>query len=315
MTRKLALIAAVALSACGSSSSNNGPTQTPFPRPAGTVALNISVDDRLNQDYLAGQLRWKGGHSVDPVTRILTKDDLWSGKLPGDTTPFLAFPALADDGPWTAGGHEPAGSVAGDHIWGYTAFVAVPAADLNFEYGMIDVTSADLVAGTGDRWIWTKPGGGNGTYTVLASSLTTGADDLDLLGLEIPAYTGTVDIKVVLDLSLLADRGSAWTTSSVKFKTSADGWSEHPVTCAANICTFQLSNFAGAAFHTGLANAGTTPEFVWVLGADEYKIAGAAQHGGVTASYKKPPSTTFVAATLTDVAGGLGGTNTAFAIP
>jgi hypothetical protein len=71
--------------------------------------------------------------SLDPASRIATRDEGWGGP----------YPRLYDDGPWTAGGHEPAGAVAGDHRWGVTVFIKPPATGIaQYEYGLVDRTGA-----------------------------------------------------------------------------------------------------------------------------------------------------------------------------
>jgi hypothetical protein len=339
MIKKLAMLAAVALgltlTACGSSST---PKRAPFPRPANTVAVNFSADDRDNKSYMAGQLRWKGGLWVDPTTRLMSYDSSWSGKIggatPTDTTPYLGWPLLYDDGPWTDGGHEPEGAVAGDHIWGTTAFVPLPPTGgscepvvgspqndcVTFEYGLIDNTFADLVNGGGDAWVWhaTPPATGNGRVSVFHTDSVTGSSDHDAAGLVFAKFTGTYDVKVVLDTNVL-DTCQVWDmTKPLQFKGTSTSWADMIPTCASGVCTFVLStSLAGP--HFGLVKSGATTEFVWdwkgaATPKNEYKCSGNAAHAGVTAFYKLATATTWTAATITDVPG-FGGTNTAFVIP
>lgn len=117
----LAVAASLTLAACGSSSSD--PVDLGFPQPAGTVAINFSVDDSVNGVFAAGELQWKGSMIYDAATRKITEDATWGGP----------FAPLYDDGPWnvtnaTTGlpGHEPATAVAGDKKWGVTVFMAPP---------------------------------------------------------------------------------------------------------------------------------------------------------------------------------------------
>jgi hypothetical protein len=314
---------ALTMSACGSSSTTTTP-RTPFPRPAGFVAVNFSADDRANKVYADGQLKWKGGLSVDPTTRVMTADSTWGGKLPGSTVGMSAWPFLYDDGPWTEGGHEPVGAVAGDHIWGITTFVApsaVGGAAKSFEYGLIDVTFAAAGA-TDGNWVWTGHTG-NGTVAVPAGALTDGS--ADVTG---PAHTfakyGDIDVKVVLNKNTM-DTTATWDASVVKFKGSVTSWGEKTVTCtAAGLCEFVLSNFAGPAQHSGLAVSGDKPEWVWVLGVPvapatsgkEYKDANGAILTGVTAFFKRPTDTTWQTATIAQVtATGLSKGNTYITIP
>ena len=99
-----AALAAASLAACGSSSSSSSPPPPPagFTKPAGTVAVNFSVDDTANKVFTAGTLEWKGSFVYDTTTRKITYDATWGG----------GFPPLYDDGPWSAGGHEPAGATS-----------------------------------------------------------------------------------------------------------------------------------------------------------------------------------------------------------
>src|SRR5574342_689937 len=58
------------------------PTAVPvggFIQPPGTVAVNFTVDDPVNQVYQAGDLQWKGAMTYDPATRMITPDSTWGG--------------------------------------------------------------------------------------------------------------------------------------------------------------------------------------------------------------------------------------------
>ena len=322
MMKKMAVLAVgAALAACGSSSSSSG--GTPFPQPAGTVAVNFRVDDRANKVYTAGQLRWKGSLLVDPTTRIMTKDSSWTGLLPGSTVGMAGWPVLYDDGPYTQGGHEPADAVAGDHIWGITAFVAPNAAGgapIDFEYGLIDVAFAAPGA-TDGNWVWTGHTG-NGTFSVPAGSTAA----IDAPGHTFLKY-GDVDVKLSLNLNQL-DSSVTWDTSKITVKGTITSWNEKTVTCVSNVCDFVLSSIAGPAQHTGLATSGDKPEFIWVLGTPvapatsgkEYKDAsGIAITAGVTAFTKKPTDTAWVPATIGNItappACGLSCGNTYITVP
>jgi hypothetical protein len=157
----IATLGLAAVVGCGSdtTTTNNG-----FPQPAGTVAVNFSVNDSQNKLYAAGDLQWKGAFKLaDPATRIITADGSWGGP----------YPVLFDDGPWTAGGHEPDGAVAGDGIWGVTVFVAPPATGTDkYGYGLQDATScsaSSLAASTcaANGWSWL---GSNGEFAVAAGA-------------------------------------------------------------------------------------------------------------------------------------------------
>jgi uncharacterized protein YuzE len=143
-----------------------------FLSPADHVAVNFTIDDTANRSYLgADGLAWKGSFSFDPATRILTRDTAWGGP----------FPMLHDDGPWSSGGHEPLGSVAGDNIWGVTVWVPT-AATQSFEYGAI----RGSVNGSDGPWIWI---GLNETFTVTSGNTTP----IDAPGLVVPMSDYTAD--------------------------------------------------------------------------------------------------------------------------
>src|SRR6266568_4216791 len=195
----MAMVAAMA--ACGSDS---GTTTTPdappvapdakpgFPQPAGTVAVNFSVDDTANKAFAATQsdgasdLWWKGAIAYDPATRKVTYDSTaWSG-----TATANMWARLYDDGPWTTGGHEPMGAVAGDHKWGITVFATPPATAMQaYDYGLTD---GSYEKSYGNGWMW--PSGPNGTFTVHAGDTAA----ITAPGLTIPAF-GTTDMQIVID--------------------------------------------------------------------------------------------------------------------
>jgi hypothetical protein len=247
---------AVAASACGSSSDST-PTPPPgFTQPAGTVAVSFSVDDTANKVFTAGQLQWKGSMIYDSTTRKVTKDSTWGGP----------WATLYDDGPWTAGGHEGPGSVAGDNKWGVTVFVTPPAtATDTYEYGLINTL---YEKNFGNGWIWT---GSNGTFTVAAGSTApTTAPGTSL------AAFGTTDLQIVMNIANLA--AGTWDTSTgVKVKGSAWAWSEQPMaTTGTGVYTFTLSGVVGAGKPlslSGLLKTGDKPEFIFVFNGKEYKDA------------------------------------------
>lgn len=283
-----AVLFAATMSACGSSSSDSPPPAAPppaaFPKPAGTVAVNFSVDDSINKVFRAGELQWKGAMVYDSTTRkIGAPDSSWGGP----------FATLYDDGPWSAGGHEPAGATAGDHKWGITVFVTPPATGTNsYAYGLIDHAF-------GDGWIW--PGPGNGGFDVAAGATA----DITALGTTLAAF-GTTDLRIVIDTHNL-DPGGTWDTGKVAIKGSAFAWylttlldngALGDVTAADGKYTFVLSNYVGAGkllYHTGLAHSGDDAQFIFTFGATdkEYKVGGAASAVGVTADYKPALATTW----------------------
>lgn len=242
---------------------------------AGFIRLNFSIDDSANQTYTSTDgLAWKGSMTYDSASNIVVRNPGWTGP----------FPLLYDDGPWSGGGHEPAGSTAGDNIWGCSPEFAVPSEDAAFEYGAI----RGSVDGSDGQWIWQ---GGNGTFTVNAGQTT----DVDVPGLTIAAF-GTIDMRLEIDTSTLAPEFSTFDPANgINVKGSAWAWEE--IGCvddgtagdqvaADGIYTFVFSENIGR--HAGLLNSGDEPQFVFVLGGVEYKVGGAASPAGVTASTMAP---------------------------
>jgi hypothetical protein len=198
LTLVLFALGTCALVACGGDNPSN-PTPdsgTPdggtdggtFTQPAGTVPVNFTVDDSKNKVYKLGDLEWKGAMKFDPTTRLVTKDSNWSGP----------YAKLYDDGPWSAGGHEPAGAVAGDNKWGVTIFATPPATGTDsYEYGLNDTTacapSSTCVNGNGWSWL-----GANGSFSVAAGATAA----ITAAGRSFPAF-GTYDVKVTAKKSAL----------------------------------------------------------------------------------------------------------------
>ena len=243
---------------------------------ASGVSVNFSVDDSINQVYTQGDLVWKGSFIWDSTTNSAVYDGAWSGP----------YAALYDDGPVTAGGHEPPGAVAGDHKWGVQIKIVPPATGMQaYDYGLDD-TYYDTY---GNGWVWL---GSNGQFIVQSTS--TGS--ITAQGQTFTAF-GTHDLRLTLDLTALAsheipDAGSsAYDTSVVKLKSSAWGWSLTQATVADNKAVVLLSSIVGTGHtfkHTGLLNSGDKPEWVWTLGAadDEYRDQGIPAKQGVTVEYK-----------------------------
>jgi len=265
---------AVALSACGSSSSSSPPAG--FTQPAGTVAVNFSVDDTANKVFTAGQLQWKGSMLYDTTHRTVTSDSTWGGP----------WATLYDDGPWTAGGHEPEGAVAGDHIWGVTVFATPPATgSTTYSYGCND---ALYQTDYGNGWIWI---GSNGNFVVAAGATAP----VTAAGLTLPKF-GTTDMKLSIDTSQLI--AGTWDTTKVTVKSSAWAWGEVtvPKPASGTVYTLDMSTIVPPAcssatppcfVHTGLLSSGAKPEWVWVFNGVEYKDpSGSAATGGVTAATK-----------------------------
>lgn len=283
----MAVALAAGLAACGSSSDDPAPVAG-FPQPAGTVPVNFTVDDSLNDQWQANQLEWKGEVNYSETTRIATRDATWLG---------ANWAKLYDDGPWNAvnattgqPGHEPAGSVAGDHKWGITVFVTPPATGtLAFSYGLRDATNADRANG---GWVWVGP---NGTFSVLAGATAP----VTAPGIAFAAK-GNVDLQLALDTaSLLAGFTYTAGVTPIKVKGSAWGWTEITLlddgtkgdaTAADGIFTLELSKNINTAAppYPGLLQSGDKAEFVWVIDGVEYKdpANGNAAQAGVAGATK-----------------------------
>lgn len=268
--------------ATGNADATVTPT-TGFVRPEGHIAVNFTIDDTANRVYTqADGLAWKGSFGYDPVTRIAVKNG-WTGP----------FAVLWDDGAWNAGGHEPAGAVAGDNKWGIAMFVLPDAAaEIAFEYGAI----RGSVEGSDGSWIWN--GNGNGTFTVPAAATA----DIDAVGMTLPAF-GTTDVRFTLDTSTLAVGFEAIDVANgVRVKSSAWGWTvplmvddgtQGDETAADGVFTFVMSENIGNGKPlgrlTGLLKSGDEGQFVFVFGAEgglEYKVNAAPSTQGVEVSIR-----------------------------
>jgi hypothetical protein len=231
-------------------------------------------------------LQWKGAMIYDPATNKISADATWGGP----------FAALYDDGPWTAGGHEPAGSTAGDHIFGVTVFVVPPTTGTDtYSYGLNDGSikaSSTVVDPNG--WIWPSPP--NGSFSVAAGATAPVKAD----GLTLKKF-GTIDLQVVIDSAALS--AGAWDTSKVSIKSSAWGWSGLLLAAASGKYTYAQSAFTGtgnAIIHAGLLNSGDKPEFVVVFNGKEYKDgSGNCLLGGVTAGTKASGASSYTSAAVT----------------
>jgi hypothetical protein len=274
------------------SSSDGSDTETDtggFPQPSGTVAVSFVVDDSANAVYGDGDLAWKASMKYDATTRKITRDPTWAGP----------FAPLFDDGPWTAGGHEPIGATAHDHVWGVTVFATPPASGSDaYEYGLEDDVYQTKC---GNGWIWS---GANGTFTVAAGATAP----ITATGTTFAKF-GTTDLQIVLDTaavtgtwdkSKISLKGSAWVWSEVELK---DDGTKGDVTAGDGKFTFDFSYYVpslGTQFpHTGLAKSGDKPSFVFVLGTKEYKDAsGNSLSTGVSAGTKAAGASSFTAATI-----------------
>jgi hypothetical protein len=246
----------------------------------GTAAVNFSVDDRINRVYQQGDLQWKGSFAMASdyaTSRKVVPDPTWAGP----------FPVLYDDGPWPQGGHEPIGSLAGDHVWGLTLFVTTPATGSDaYSYGLVDVSSP-----YNGVWLWQ---GASGTFSV--ASTQDLMQPIIAQGMSFPAF-GTTDVRITLDTASLAS--GTWDTTTVGVKSSVTSWNILTLTNdGAGKYTFTLSSVVGTGKpypHNGLAASGDALQFVFVLGGVEYKTDGNASTLGVTAYTKASGGGSFTA--------------------
>jgi hypothetical protein len=302
-------VLAVALAACGSSS--DAPPPAGFTQPAGTVAVNFTVDDTANKVWKSGELEWKGSMKYDSTTRTVTLLPAW---LPGP------WAKLYDDGPWTTGGHEPEGSTAGDNKLGVTVFITPPATGTaTYEYGLRDATNPDVANG---GWVWS---GANGKFDIVAGAPIT--TPVTAQGLSFPAK-GSTDLQLTIDTKNLG--AGTWDKTRVAVKGSAWGWSEivlvddgtkGDATAGDGIYTMVLSQQINLTKppYPGLTKSGDKPEFIFTFGpaSKEYKDgSGIAYATGVTAGTKAATATTFTSATISLTGGtGLGSGNTYITVP
>jgi hypothetical protein len=291
-----AALATLALAGCSSTTTEDSGT------PETTVSVYFTIDDTANKVFTANDggasdLEWKGAFKYAKATGKITADSTWGGP----------FPALYDDGPVSAGGHEPEGNTAGDHKWGIAVKVEPPATGTaNYEYGAQDATT--------QGWLWR---GTNGKFSVAAGATSA----ITATGLTLLAF-GTNDLKLVIDTGALVarpnlpDGGTAtWDLSTIKVKGSAWGWKEATAyddgthgddTSGDSKYTFILSNAIGAgnlAPHSGLLASGDSAEFVWVFSGNEYKDANGQSSVGVTA-FLKASGGSFASAAITEASNG-----------
>jgi hypothetical protein len=263
------------------------------PRPPGAIAVNFTVDDTANQVYTEGNLEWKGSMKYNSATRVITKDAPWSGP----------YPVLFDDGPWTNGGHEPEGSVAGDHVWGVTVYVQPPTTGSEtYYYGLNDATYVN-------GWVWLQDTNG---YFVVTAGATA---DITASGQTFPPF-GNSDVRFVLDTSRLSPKpvSGSWDLSHVRVKSRA--WNWHAVDARDDglygdeisgdgkysLTLSSITGPGGPFPHSGLVDPGAQVEFRWVLGAgdgQDYNDANTyAADGGISASTRTGTSEPFGTATI-----------------
>ena len=243
----------------------------------GAVELVFVVDDTANKTYTDGELIWTGSFSWEESENTLTYATSW---LPEEGP----FPPLHDDGPLSEGGHEPEGSVAGDHIWGVSVCY-VPEQTRTLSYGLLN---GDL------RWIWEGP---NGTIEV--------SDDAEgpitVPGMAIGAH-GDRDFRVTLALDELhADYLGSITVEDygIFLKGTMNSWTPIQLlddgangdeSAGDGVLTYEHSRYLGP--HDGLLRPGQEAQFVFVFAMGEsspddgieYKVEGDAALEGVAAS-------------------------------
>lgn len=242
-------------------------------QPAGTIAINFSIDDSFNQIYGPGDLLWKSSMVYDPATRKVFHDPMWNGP----------WPPLWDDGPWTAGGHEPRDAQAGDHRFGVTVFATPPVSGLvEYEYGVTD-TLYDRNFGQG--WAWR---GDNGYFRLAAGDFA----ERTVPGQVFPPF-GTTDVQISIDSTRL-DRSTPWDTSKAALRSSM--WSWNSITLVDRgggqyLCTLSSVVGPGNPFaHSGLLASGDAPALVILFGSPprEYRANGEPLTAGVSAAYRRP---------------------------
>lgn len=265
-------------------------------QPACTVAVNFVVDDSANGVFLDAEAQWKGSFQYDAATRIAYRDGSWNG----GNGPFAP---LYDDGPWTTGGHEPIGQVAGDHILGVTMFVHAPATGTEtWEYGLVDHAF-------NDGWIWVGP---NGSFNVAAGATAP----ITAPGMTFAPF-GTTDVALYLDTNAL-DAGFTLADPLATVEVKGSGWAWNEIamrddgvapddTADDGVYAFVLSEHAGLGntfYHTGLAASGQVIQFVFVLNDTEYKVSSVPPTAGVSAETMLASAGTWAAATVANQATG-----------
>lgn len=220
-------------------------------RPAGTAAIWIAVDDRAAGTYDDGQLKWNGSFEWDEASNTVMFSASW---LPTERP----YPVLRDDGPLSAGGHEPEGQLAGDGIHSTVVLVDASAAAQTFEFGIINEL---------DNWIWVGP---NGTLTVPEGS----SGSFEAAGLAIEGF-GDVDVRIVLDAAqldpLVYPEGLPVADPKVYLKGTLSNWGpvlvrddgrKGDAEAGDGLYTYLQSERLGA--HEGLLSVGQQAQFVWV---------------------------------------------------
>ena len=246
-------------------------------KPAGYATLRFKIDDTANRTYLDGQMKWQGSFTWNASDNTVIPASGWQ---PTDGP----FPPLYDDGPISAGGHEPEGATQGDHVFECAVWLKADA-DTDFEYGAMNEF---------DRWIWIGP---NGKFTVAKGS----TDEVVAEGLTLPKF-GDQDFRVTVDLNHLHKEFAGSVTpfnpatgegNHVYLKGSANSWTPLEIqddgqkgdaTAGDGIYTYVQSTRLQAGGHDGLVATGQHVQFVFVFAVDgvsaddgqEYKVTDAA---------------------------------------
>lgn len=286
----LDLTSDISIAETDSERADESPTPQGWTRPAGSAALRFRVDDSANRTYQDGQMKWTGSFRWDAATNTIAYATSW---LPTDGP----YPPLYDDGPWSAGGHEPEGATAGDHVFECEVWFLAEE-DTTFEYGALNEF---------DRWIWVGP---NGVVSVPKGS----TDTIEVPGLTLPAF-GDVDLKVTLDLKALhADFSDIVPYDPqtglgyrIYLKSSANSWTPVELlddgqrgddAAGDGVFTYMQSSNLGP--HDGLLAEGQHAQFVFVFAMEgvepddglEYKVENHCALEGVRAfSDHKTPGT------------------------
>ena len=268
----------------------------PFDAPSATVCdgfavVNFSIDDSATQFFTADDfLAWKGGFGWDPEAGPY-------GIMNSQQRVVRAVSVVYDDGPWNEGGHEPAGAVAGDSIWGIAAFFdlsTLPASgEKEIPYGAIRDSNEN---GDDGQWIWNRFQPSNGSFVV-------GVDDdgmaVDATNLTLPTF-GDIDVRFTVDtatiqaLDLNEDNMPdfpQWDPANgLRVKSSWWDWIDTPLNANNDNSQFtvELSGIASVAeLKTGLLSSGSVLQFVFVLAESaedgvEYKADNQARSEGIT---------------------------------
>lgn len=281
-------IAAVALTGCPDGGNGGEDAGTDAGQQLDeNVIVNFTIDASGRPDFYAdGDLEWKGAFElVSGTDNQIQPDSNWDGP----------FPKLWDDGPVSAGGHEPEGAVAGDDKFGVQLLFARPEEDITLEYG---AQIADGAKGcTGGCWIW--PAGDNGSFTVTPTSEEITAEGLTL------TPEGPYDVRLTLDTNALATGFVLDSGETVTVKGGAiNAWSNDlayddgthgDAQADDGIYTYVLSENPNRLKLAG----GTVVEFIWNIGDQEYKTGDNGETAGATAAYKHDTAADWTTATIT----------------